>query len=498
MWEGCLQRFIRSVNAAARVSLSSGAVMRDRHEVLLVDSLAQGLSIEEIAERVCSWNAQVVAVTVGASPYYGFATNLAMRVKTKDNAVSLVAGGHHATFVFSQVLKNGFDYVVLGEGEETFSELVNTLEQEGDISSVKGLAFKVNGKAVNTTPRPFIQSMDSLPMPAFELFDKKLSQADIFGANSHFITMETSRGCPYKCEFCSVSPMWGHRWRFKSNERVLKELNLIKSLGYNWVFIVDDNFIVDVIAKERVRLFNEMANQGLNSLNFIVQMRADLAARNPGIIELAANAGLRIAFLGLESGSDQVLKKMSKGSTTTTAMKGINVLHKNGVITHGGFVVGAPYETKKDFGKTFVYADQLRMAGLDSAQFSIYTPLPGTNAFYKALKSNKLLTLDWELYDCLHPVIKTQTGPFWLIFQSGMGEAAFYIKKWISDLFVKTGPRYDDYSNLVKTITQFVSANLTKYTKATFLVPWNALKVWSMLKKDRTINKDTREILNQN
>ncbi len=476
----------------------AGAVIRNKHSVLLVDGLAQGLSIEEIVEKVCSWGAQVVAVTITASPYYGFATDLAKRLKAKNNTIFIIAGGHHTTFVYSQVLRNGFDYAVLGEGEETFSELVNTLEQGGDISTVKSLAFKKDGKIVKTETRPLIQSLDSLPLPTFELFDKTLSKAEIFGPGSRFITMETSRGCPYNCEFCSVTPMWGHRWRFKSNERVLKELNLVKSLGYNWIFIVDDNFIVDIISKERARLFEEMVRQGLDSLNFIVQIRADLAARNPGIIKLAADAGLRIAFLGLESGSDKVLKIMSKGSSTETAVEGIRVLHKNGIITHGGFVMGAPYETKKEFSKTFEYADRLRMAGLDSAQFSIYTPLPGTKAFSKALKDNKLLTLDWQLYDCLHPVIKTQIGPFWLFFKTGMGEAAFYVKKWLADLRAGAKPSYDNYSILVRNITHFVSDNLTKYTKATFLVPWNALKIWIALKNDKTVTKNTIEILNQN
>lgn len=478
----------------------AGAITSYGHKAILVDALAQGFDAEEVAEVVESWDTQVVAVTVNASPYYEFAADLAKKVKAGNKDIAFVAGGQHATFVYPQVLKNGFDYVVLGEGEATFSELVNTLEYEGAVSKVKGLAFRKDGKIVKTNPRPLMKTLDSLPMPAFELFQKDSCRAEIFGTGSHLITMETSRGCPYNCEFCSVTVMWGHRWRFKSVERVLEELQLIKALGYNWVFIVDDNFIVPMNVKERELLFKEIEDRGLNPLNLIAQIRADLAAKRPDIIKNAANAGLRIAFLGMESGSDEVLKKMGKGTCTATATEGLKVLHRNGVLTHGGFVLGSPYESKNQLNRTFEYADQLRMAGLDSAQFSIYTPLPGTGAFFKALRCNSLLTLDWNLYDCLHPVMKTQTKPLWLYLKSCVAAAMFFLKKWISDASSvgSSPPLQDEYSELMQNISRFIAKNLAKYTKELLVMPLNALKFWSMLRKDKILSKDMLELLNQN
>jgi anaerobic magnesium-protoporphyrin IX monomethyl ester cyclase len=474
----------------------AGALIRNKHEAVLMDALANDLDAKETAEMIALSGAQAAAVTVCASPYYEFAVDLAKHLKTKDSGITLITGGHHATFLFPQMLTNGFDYVVLNEGEETFSELINTLDAGGDPSKVRGLAFAKNSRIIRTQPRPLIESLDSLPMPAFELYDRSSCEADIFGGGSHLITMETSRGCPYNCEFCSVTAMWGHRWRFKSVERVLQELELVKSLGYNWVFIVDDNFIVNSILNQRAHLFEKIKKRRLN-LNFIVQIRADLAARKPGIIKSASEAGVRLAFLGMESGSDTVLRNMRKGMSTQTAIKGIQVLHSYGIITHGGFVLGAPYESRKEFTKTFQFADQLRMAGLDSAQFSIYTPLPGTAAFAKALKDNELLSLDWNLYDCLHPVVKTQIGPLWLFLRSGIGQASFFIKKWLSDMGAMAEPCYGGYSEVVRNITQFIGRNLSKYTKETFLVPLNALKIWHRLKKDKTISEDTRELLTQ-
>jgi anaerobic magnesium-protoporphyrin IX monomethyl ester cyclase len=231
-----------------------------------------------------------------------------------------------------------------------------------------------------------------------------------------------------------------------------------------------------------------------------VQIRADLAARRPDMIKSAAKAGVRIAFLGIESGSDEVLKAMSKGTCTATATEGIRVLHNNGILTHGGFVIGAPYESKNQLNKTFKYADQLRSAGLDSAQFSIYTPLPGTTVFSEALRNNLLLTLDWNLYDCLHPVLKTRTKPLWLYIDSYINEHIFFLKKWISDAIIKSDSHFSNgvYSQLVQSATRFLVKNLFKYVQGLVNLPIGTVKLWTMLRKPKKLSKDIlKEILNQ-
>lgn len=378
--------------------------------------------------------------------------------------------------------------MVRGEGEETFVELVDALEHEREVPRVRGMVFIEDGKPFKTDARPPLQSLDSLPLPAYHLFKKGNYRADIFGEGSHLMTLETSRGCPYNCEFCSVTAMWGHCLRFKSVDRILEELELVKGLGYDWVFIVDDNFIVPVNIKEREMLFEKIAERDLDSLNWIAQLRADLAARNPGIISKAVKAGLRIAFIGMESGSDEVLKAMGKGTSTATATEGVRVLHKNGVLTHGGFVVGAPYESRQQVNRTVKYADQLRAAGLDSAQFSIYTPLPGTDIFRKALSNDMLLTFDWDLYDGLHPVLKTKLSPLWIYLKSNVSEYVFFLKKWISEVTVRKGNISEvnsKYSELVQNATRFLAKNLFRYVKGLIVLPMDALKLWAKLRKPK-------------
>jgi len=325
--------------------------------------------------------AEIVGVTMNSSPCFSFGKRLVEEVKRRRRDVIFVAGGHHATFLYPEILRNGFDYVVLGEGEETFTDLVNTLQVQGDISKVKGISYIEEDKIVRNPPRPYVEKLDALPLPAFDLLEKELYKADILESGAYISTMETARGCPYNCEYCSVTAMWGHRWRFKSVERILTELEILKSLGYKWIFIVDDNFIIPEILEERKRLFQEVRRRNLDSLNWIVQMRADIVVKMPSLIGMAAKAGLRIAFIGIESGSNEVLRRMRKGISTKIISKAIRILHKNGVLVFGGFMIGAPYEDKKQIDISIKYAKQLTRKGLDAAQFTIYTPFQGQDHF---------------------------------------------------------------------------------------------------------------------
>lgn len=210
----------------------------------------------------------------------------------------------------------------------------------------------------------------------------------------------------------------GHAWRFKSNERVIEELGFIKSLGYNWVFFVDDNFVVPFKYEERLKLLDAIIENGLNEINFIIQIRADIISKHPEIAKKLADAGVRVAFMGIESGSEEVLNSMRKGLRKNDTLRAVQLLSEQGIITYGGVIIGAPYESRKDRKATYKFVQMLGDHGLDALQISIYTPLPGSDSFYKALKERSLLTLNWDLYDVLRPVIRTKEKLWRLYFES--------------------------------------------------------------------------------
>jgi anaerobic magnesium-protoporphyrin IX monomethyl ester cyclase len=191
---------------------------------------------------------------------------------------------------------------------------------------------------------------------------------------------------------------------------------------------------------------------------------------------------------------------MNKGIGISTTTEAIRVLHKNGIFTHGGFVVGTPYETKEQINRTVMFADQLRTLGMDSLQFSIYTPFPGTDIFKKALGNDGLLTFDWNLYDCFNPTLKTNLSPLWIYLKANLSEYLFFLKKGISHTIARKDNALQEnvkYAKLVQNNTRFLSRNLFGYAEGLIMLPMDALKVWSKLRRTEKPGKQEREeILN--
>ncbi|RLG84307.1 MAG: radical SAM protein [Thermoprotei archaeon] len=394
----------------------------------------------KLAKEIVDYDPDIVGFILNASSLHRPSVETAKLVKETSDSL-IVAGGHHATFVYPLLLRDGFDAVVLHEGEETFSELLRVYKEGGSLHGIKGIAFRDRyGKIVRNPLRDFIWDLDKLPFPMFEIFDKKHYTMGLLDPNGSTITIETSRGCPYNCDYCSVTKMWGGVWRFKSVKRVLEELKRIYELGYKWVFIVDDNFIVPVkkFLEEKIRLLKEIIRKGFNKLRFIIQLRADFVAKNREIANLLYDAGVRIVFLGIESGDPNTLRNMRKNISPDISAKAVKILSDAGIIVHAGFILGAPYEGKEAMNTTLRYAYKLIYYGLDSAQFSIYTPLPGTDAFTRAFKNNSLLTLDWDLYDTLHPVIKTCISPTKLLIKQRLAHYSFFLRKGLKAISSKT------------------------------------------------------------
>ncbi|AWS00380.1 B12-binding domain-containing radical SAM protein [Metallosphaera hakonensis] len=407
------------------------------HQVRIIDMEADMMTVPQVVNETLRFNPDIVGITLHATAAHNVSSQIAKGIKEMDPEVTIVAGGHHATFVPEEMLRSNFDVVVMGEGDETMMELPGAIENK-ELDKVKGIVYRTkDGSVKRTPPRPLIRDLDKLPMPAFDLVDREKYTFDVFGKNETVACIETSRGCPYACEFCSVTPTWGNTWRNKSNNRVIRELSDVKKLGYSWVFFTDDIFIVQPNIKDRMALFHEMIERGLVT-NFITQMRVDITAKNPEVIRRASDAGLRIAFLGVESGDDETLKKIHKGTVTNLAEKAVKTLHENGVVVLIGLILGAPYDTFRKMMKTIQFAYKLSDLGADSVQFSIYTPLPGTRIFVKALKERKLFTLNWDYYDVLLPVMRTKVNPLLTQFLQYYGNYSFYVRKWIRSKFTRT------------------------------------------------------------
>jgi len=319
-------------------------------------------------------------------------------VKRYDKNILTVVGGHHVTMMPMDFDKDFVDVIVLGEGQFTFRELVETYRNGKDFSEIKGIAFRKNG-IINFTPeRELINNLDDYPFPARELTAKY--------RNKYYRTtwrpvasLMTSRGCPFRCNFCSV---WKHergKYRLRSAENIVQELETIKE---PYISICDDNFLQDVNRAEK--LYFLIKERGINK-TFKLIARSDVIVKHPDIIEKWREIGTKLVLIGIESIRDEELNKFNKHNTVKNNDEAINILHKNGIDVVAQFIIDTEY-TEKDFEEIGNYVEKMN---LSHPIFSVLTPLPGTDLYFE--KCNKLLTRNYELFDFIHCVLPTKLPP---------------------------------------------------------------------------------------
>jgi anaerobic magnesium-protoporphyrin IX monomethyl ester cyclase len=294
-------------------------------------------------------------------------------------------------------MSGAVDYIIRNEGEYSFHSLVRHLSREIPIDEVRGLSYIANGGLVRTADEPFITDLDSLPLPARELLPLRSYKEKIDGRP--MTTMITSRGCPFNCDFCSSSQFSGVRWRPRSVDGLLDEIDLIyRKYGYRAINFIDDNFTLN---PRRAVEISERIIAGGYDIYWEAMSHVETVVRNPGMVEVMARSGLKWMFLGFESGSQEILNEYGKKSSVEDARRAVDILHKNKVKIIGAFILGALGDSERTMHETICLAKSLNPS---RAQFSLLTPYPGTKLFERV--KGKLLTKNWAMYSGLHPTIK--------------------------------------------------------------------------------------------
>lgn len=476
------------------LQLAGCLLTMENSSVKVIDMEADSTkTTESVVDEALRFNPDMVGLTIHASAAHSTSNAIAKMIREQKKDAVLLAGGHHATFLPNDLLRDCFDIVVLGEGDDTIIEIAKAVEQHQGFSNISGIVYKnkEDDKFTHTWPRALIDNLDRLPLPALHLVEKDRYMFRIFGNKDTVTCLETARGCPYGCDFCSVTPTWGHKWRNKSVKRILMELEMAREYGYDWIFFTDDIFVVYPNVKQRMKLFEEMIERRFD-FKWIVQMRADVTSQNSELIKKGAEAGMRVAFLGVESGSPEILKKMHKGLLTLQSVKAVRVLNENGVVVLIGMMLGAPYERFRDMITSIRFSNKLADAGADAIQFSIYTPLPGTRIFYDALKNNKLFTLNWDRYDVLTPVAKTNVNPAITQILQFYGNYSFYIIKYLKGKLrgeKSKGLKHD----LVLNAQKFVFDMMPAYFKDILNFPrrvWETQKVYATGRDEAVVPRE--------
>lgn len=311
----------------------------------------------------------------------------------RARGVPVVLGGPHVTFMPEEAL-NFADYVFRGEAENSIVRLVRAIGTGEGLESVPGLSFRRDGEIRHNEPAEPVSDLDALPHPDFNL----LRSRSRLMRRSQPVPIQTSRGCPYDCSFCSVTRMFGRKYRFRSVEQVLDDLSSL-ALGGRHVFFYDDHF-----AASKKRLYELLEGKLSRGLKFpwSTQVRGDVAG-DERLVALMRRAGCRTLFIGMESTNPEALDEYGKGQTVSDIEHSVRVLHRHGIGVYGMFVLGADADTAETVRATSRFASRNR---LHSGQFLILTPLPGTSHYEKLERQGRLLTRDWSFYDGHHVVFE--------------------------------------------------------------------------------------------
>ncbi|RJR44083.1 MAG: radical SAM protein [Deltaproteobacteria bacterium] len=303
------------------------------------------------------------------------------RIKSLNPKVRAVLFGSHPTFMPAYCLaEECVDFLVQGEPEATLKELIRTIINRGDPGEVRGAGYRDgNGKIRVNPKRPFMK-MDDLPIPDRSLLPARADYFNPVVKRLPYTTMQTSRGCPGRCIFCTAPTFYGNRYRFRSPENVLAELKEVKRLGFREVFFRDETFTAN---RERNLVICEAMIRENLDLSWIANGRVDLVDKES--LELMKRAGCHMLKFGVESGSDAILKAYRKGTSTDQARAAFRRARDAGLETHAHFVMGGPGESRDSLERTVDFAKELKPT---TVSFGILTPYPGTELFARVAQKH--------------------------------------------------------------------------------------------------------------
>lgn len=364
------------------------------HDVKVIDMRPKEEKPTEIKRYINSFQPEVIGIS-GMTTDYPFCLELINESKKLNPNIITLMGGPHVTFTSIEVMERnkGVDIVVRGEGENTFLELLEAFSYSSSLHRVKGITFREKGKIISTKKRPPIKFINELKYPDRNLVCLK---------DYTHISMITSRGCPYRCIFCSTRRMWGSLYRARSPESVVDEMQYIKEdIGSNQIVFSDDLFTLN---RERTRAICEEIIKRKLDLSWGCSTRLDRLDKD--LVRLMKKSGCNEIYLGIESGNQKTLTMINKDMTVNATRKTIKMLDEENVPYTASFIIGFPWEEISDIRETLDFAREINA---NKIQFHFPVPYPGTE-FREKMEhfGGKIKQLGWENYDGTIPLVKTQ------------------------------------------------------------------------------------------
>jgi len=309
------------------------------------------------------------------------AIDFARRIKAQTPGTRVVLGGPHVSVAMRDTFADAaVDLAVYGEGEETFPDLIRTLQNGASdpLASVRGLLYRKGDGIEQTPPRPPVQDQDGIPFPCFHLFPmEKYSSYPLY----------TSRGCPFRCIYCCCHLLWGNKPRFRSPENIIREIRHARE-NFAWTdksfLILDDTFN---LRPKRVEAFcDQLLREELKISYYVWGFRADLAPMP--MLKKMKTSGCESVSVGVESANEEVLRRIRKGESLHQILETLNNLKKVGIYPVSLFMIGNPGDTLETARETIEFA---RMNRLYLSVFNMALPYPATDLWTFANESGTFL-----------------------------------------------------------------------------------------------------------
>lgn len=347
---------------------------------------------EKIIKTIKEVNPEIVGFTCNFTAFIDDTLEIIKLIRKEIPEKMIIVGGAHPTMEAEKLLSKNpeIDLIIRGEGELTLKEVLDKYSTNKKYQDIKGVTYREENKVKSNPNRELIKDIDELPIPNRNKIDMKTylelnKQSLPFTKQEPVASIMTSRGCPFNCIFCSTKMVWERKWRPRTAEKVVEEIEgLVNNFGIKEIAIYDDQFLLD---KKRVTEICELLIKKKLGITLSIPSGTSVWLANKELLVLMKRAGFYRLCFPIETGSKKTLEFIRKPINLKQARETIKMTNRLGFWTQGNFIIGFPYETKKEMRETIKYAYK---SGLDYAVFYVAKPYAGSE-MYDIFIKEKLL-----------------------------------------------------------------------------------------------------------
>ncbi|MEA3378606.1 MAG: radical SAM protein [Nanoarchaeota archaeon] len=426
---------------------SCATYVRDNgNEVKYIDAVIQDLNLTKTIKEIQKFSPDLIFIE-SATPTFPYDKRVISILKNKFPKTKIIMAGYHVTAYPEKSIKDSkIDIIIKGEMDQTTLNLINALKKNEPLENIKGICFQKNGVIINNEDAGLIPDLNKLPFPDRDLIPHQW-YFEGYVTDKPFTFVMGSRGCPQRCTYCLWPTVYfKNKLRLRSIKNLVDEVEwLINKYGMKEIFFDDDTLNV---TKARVKdLAQEIINRKLK-IKWSCSMRMDKIDQE--MLDLAKKSGCKLICYGAESASQETLNKIRKDLTIRQIKDCMKMTKKAGIISHVNFMIGFPWETKKDINRTINFAIELNP---DSVQFSLCYPHPGSPMYWDALENDLFyddVKENWEMFGIMtQPLLKTKVEKEFLLNAVSKAHSKFFLRpSYIFRQILKSLSSYSEFKRV--------------------------------------------------